>query len=116
MINGYTEHFLDTGWYMESTLYYKGYIYWCEASTDPNTNVTHFFVDRWKATTSDNILYNEYHKDGRIIDYSEVYEDYNEDMDVIKKKFLDAPIFDGKTFWQVENEIAWLDEGMPIEV
>ena len=41
---------------------------------------------------------------------------YDQDMDVIKKKFLEAPIFDGKTFWQVENEIAWLDEGKPIVI
>ncbi len=101
---------------MESTLYYKGYIYWCEATTDPDTNVMHFFVDRWKATTSDNILYNEYHKDGNIVDNSTIYEKYDQDMDVIKKSFLEAPIFDGKTFWQVENEIAWLDEGKPIDI
>lgn len=24
--------------------------------------------------------------------------------------FLDAPIWNGKTFWEVENEIEWVDE------
>ena len=35
-------------------------------------------------------------------------------MDRIKQRFLEAPVFEGKTFWQVEKEIAWLDEGQPI--
>lgn len=114
MINGYTDIFLDTGWYMESTIYYNGFIYWCEAQTNSDTGITHFFVDRWKATTSDNILYNEYRNEGKLVDYSTVYEAYDKDMDVLKKKFIEAPIFDGKSFWQVEKEIAWLDEGEPI--
>ena len=116
MINGYLQQFLDSGWYMESTIYYNGYIYWCEASTNPDTNITRFFVDRWRATTFDNILYNEYHKNGKIVDYSTVYETYDEDMDILKKKFLEAPIFDGKSFWDVEKEIAWLDEGKAIDI
>ena len=116
MINGYTEQFLDTGWYTESTLYYNGYAYWFEATTDQYTGATHFFVDRWRATTTDNILYNEYHKDGKIVDYSTVYENDATDMDFIKRSFLEAPIFDGKTFWEVEKEIAWLDEGPAINV
>ena len=116
MINGYVDNFLDTGWYSESTIFYNGYVYWCEVSTDPATNITHFFVNRWKATTSDNILYNEYHKDGKIVDYSTVFEEYDNDMDILKRKFLEAPIFDGKTFWQIEKEVAWLDEGKPIDI
>ena len=44
MINGYTDIFLDTGWYMESTIYYNGFIYWCEAQTDSDTGITHFLV------------------------------------------------------------------------
>ena len=35
-------------------------------------------------------------------------------MDRLNKRFLEASIFDGKTFWQVENKIAWLEEGSPI--
>jgi len=34
-------------------------------------------------------------------------------LDLIKKKFLEAKIFEGNNFWEVENEIAWLDEGVP---
>jgi len=39
---------------------------------------------------------------------------YDSSMDRLKKRFLEASIFDGKTFWQVENKIAWLEEGSPI--
>ena len=116
MINGYTEIFLDTGWYSESTIYYNGFIYWCEATTDSDTGVSHFFVDRWKATTFDNILYNEYLKEGKLVDFSTVYEAYNKDIEVLKKNFLKAPIFDGHSFWEVENKIAWLDEGKSITI
>ncbi len=26
------------------------------------------------------------------------------------EQFLEAPIFNGKTFWEVESEITWVDE------
>lgn len=116
MINGNLQDFLDSGWYTESTLYYNGFIYWFEASTNPESNITHFFVDRWKATTTDNILYNEYHKNGKIIEYATVYDRYSKDMNILKKEFLEAPVFDGKNFWQIENDIAWLEEGEPIDI
>lgn len=32
-----------------------------------------------------------------------------ENVDYPVNKFEDAPIFDGKTFWQVEDEIEWVD-------
>ena len=38
----------------------------------------------------------------------------NTDLELIKKKFLEANIFDGKSFWEVERVLAWLDEGAPI--
>lgn len=36
------------------------------------------------------------------------------DMDIIKKNFLCSNIFDGKSFWEVEQELVWVDEGSPI--
>ena len=46
--------------------------------------------------------------------YATVLDMYDSSMDRLKKRFLEASIFDGKTFWQVENKIAWLEEGSPI--
>ena len=43
MINGNLEQFLDTGWFNEATLFYKGYIYWCEAQFDEKKQ-TNFFL------------------------------------------------------------------------
>lgn len=37
MINGHLVQFLDTGWYSEATLYFNGYIYWCEAQSSNKT-------------------------------------------------------------------------------
>ncbi len=34
---------------------------------------------------------------------------------MIKKRFLESAIYDGKTFWDAEKELAWLDEGEPIQ-
>jgi hypothetical protein len=42
-------------------------------------------------------------------------EIHGSNLDLIKKQFLEATTFEGKTFWQVEKEIAWLDEGSPIK-
>lgn len=27
------------------------------------------------------------------------------------EQFLESPVFDRKTFWEVESELAWLDDG-----
>jgi len=35
-------------------------------------------------------------------------------LEALKREFLTAPIFEGKTFWQVERELLWLEEGEPI--
>lgn len=111
MINGNIEQFLDTGWYTEATLYYNDFVYWCEGYTHFGTDISTFFVNRWRATTSDYIYYNEYRKDGEVVDFSTVLKIQGRDMELLKKRFLESPIFDGKTFWEVEPELAWLDDG-----
>lgn len=32
------------------------------------------------------------------------------DVDTLREMFLKSPVFDGKTFWEVEKELAWLDD------
>ena len=32
------------------------------------------------------------------------------------KNHLTAPVFDGKTFWQVEKDLIWVEEGTPIQI
>lgn len=114
MINGYVEQFLDTGWYSESTLFYNGYIYWHEAQT--NDKETVFFVDRWKAENEENLYFHSLlEKNGTLI-WERVLEIHGTDLDQIKKQFLEAPIYEGKSFWIVEKELAWLDESNPINL
>lgn len=117
MINGKLSHFLDTGWYSESTLYYKGFVYWCEGYTDEPIGKSVFFVDRWKAECPDNKFYQEY-KDraGKLIGYERFYEDTDSDFDLLKKRFLQTAIFNGKSFWEIEKNLAWVDEGEPIHI
>lgn len=116
MINGNLSQFLDTGWYNEATLYYHNHVYWCEADTDFASNITRFWVTRWKACMSeDKKLYHTIVGiDQDPLDYETVLDISDSDIDRLKKEFLQAPIFDGKTFWQVEKDIAWLEEGSPI--
>lgn len=115
MINGNINQFLDTGWYNEATLFYQGYIYWCESDTDFSNDITRFQVSRWNAQMGDDMLYHSIlDKNGEPSHYEKVLDISDKDMDKLKKDFLQAPIFDGKTFWQAENKIAWLDEGTPI--
>lgn len=112
MINGNINQFLDTGWYSEATLFYNNHIYWLEAQTSDADTV--FFVDCWKAANEDNLYYHSLlSQDGTLL-WERILEIHGSDLDTLKKEFLEAPIFEGKTFWQVENEIAWLDESSPI--
>jgi ferritin len=117
MINGHIEQFLDTGWYSEASIYYNGYIYWCESDTDFETKITKFFVYRWKAEMDKDMLYHSYCKsNGEYVGYEKIFEISNKDMDMIKKQFLEANIFEGKSFWNIESKLAWLDEGTEIVV
>ena len=108
MINGNLEIFLDTGWFSEALLYLNGRAYWCEAQYDDATGKNHFFV------YSDNKYCHAILNQDGTFDWSYAYEDYDSDRDLIKKRFLQAKIFDGKTFWEVESEIAWLEDDDPV--
>lgn len=112
MINGSIEQFLDTGWYSESTLFYNGHIFWHEAQTGDNETV--FFIDRWKAQNENNLYFHSLQETDGTLCWERILEIHGTDLDKIKKQFLESPVYDGKTFWQVEKEIAWLDEGAPV--
>lgn len=117
MINGNIEQFLDTGWYSEATLFYRGYIYWCESNTNPATQQTHFWVSHWRAEMGKDMLYHSLvNAKNEYVEFEHVLDLYGTDMDKIKHDFLIAPIFEGKSFWEVESELAWLDAGSSIKV
>ena len=114
MKNGSLDQYLDTGWYSESTLFLNGYIYWCEAQYDSETNTNQFFVDRWRAENENDKYYHSVVDGNGKLEWQRVYTDSDPDLDAVKKRFLQAKIFDGKTFWEAESELAWLEESEPV--
>ena len=116
MKNGNLTQFLDTGWYTEAVLYFNGHVYWCEGTTDFETGITTFFVDSWKAECDGENYHQYLNESGDLIDCKRVLEIKGSDHDTIKQQFLTAPVFDGKTFWQVEKDLVWVEEGSPIQI
>lgn len=111
MINANLEQFLDYGWFSEATLYYKGYTYWCEANWDESRSKKfHFFVYRYRSVIYDKIYTKRLVENGDVVDYSTPIDIYVETEQEAKDYFLSAKIFDGKSFWEVEKELAWYDE------
>ncbi len=114
MINGSLDQFLDTGWFSDATIFLNGQIYWCEAEYDSTMKKIHFFVNKWKASNENNMFFHTFLNQDGTLDWSSIYEDFDIDVDLIKKRFLQAKIFDEKSFWEVESEIAWLDDAGPV--
>ena len=106
MINASLEQFLDTGWFSDATLYYKGYVYWCEGCWDYNREKPmNFFVYRFpvKLINEDTFVRLNY-------EYEMLLDIYGYGEEDVKEEFLKAKIFEGKSFWEVEKELAWYDE------
>lgn len=109
MINGNLSQFLDTGWWnADATIYYNGHIYFFDSYFDDD-HTMHLRIMRWKARNVDNKTYEDvYDGNGEWIDFSQIeMEAPNEET--LREKFLKAKIWDGKSFWEVEKELAWLD-------
>lgn len=113
MKNGTIEQFLESGWYSEATLFFNGYTYWCEGNwlNDRIDKKLHFTVQKYKSLVVDS-----FHtkcivdKTGAAIDFEYVIDAWFIDEDEAKKFFLESKIFNNKTFWEVEDELAWYDE------
>lgn len=91
MINGKSQEFLDHVYSGQDTPYrYAGEKYWCQGYNVPEG--FHLEIVRYSPTDDD------------------VWEYSGEDPAACLKAFLAAPIFKGKTFWEVEQEVEWLDE------
>ena len=106
MINANLEQFLDTGWFSEATLYLNGYTYWCEGCwNEEREKPMHFFVYKYESVVVDEI-----YTKPKNSNYQKVFDIYGNSEEEVKEEFLKAKIFDGKSFWEVEKEIAWYDE------
>lgn len=69
----------------------------------------HLRIMKWKARNLDDKYYEDVlDENGEKIDFDQIeMEGPNEDA--LREKFLEAKIWDGKSFWEVEKELAWLD-------
>ena len=83
MINANLEQFLDTGWFSEATLFYKGYIYWCEGGLDPKLNKMYISVYRFPAEIVDNKYFKRL-TPNEPFEY--IYEDWGNSEDEVKER------------------------------
>ena len=97
MINGSIEQFLDTGWYSEAILFCKGHVYRLEAQTDDAGTI--FFTDKWRAENEEDMYYHSILQQNDTLPWTGVSELHGNDLDLLKKRFLETPVFKGKTFW-----------------
>ena len=92
MINGSTNEFVNRISTCQDTVFiYKGRKYWFQECM-PNENTVHMEIVQ---TDPDAENY--------------VWEYNGSSIKEGQKAFQTAPIFDGKTFWEVEQEMEWAD-------
>ena len=51
-----------------------------------------------------------------VLGFEEIYRIEGNDWESLKIQFLQAPLFDGKSFWQVEKELIQVDDGGNISI
>jgi hypothetical protein len=109
MINGNLEQFLDTGWWnADATIYYDEHVYFFDGFFDDNHNM-HLIIRKWKAININNERFeNVYDGNGDLIDYEEI-EMLASTEEELREQFLKSKIWNGESFWNVENKLAWLD-------
>lgn len=91
MINGNIDEFVDKLWGGEEVIYtYNGKKYFSQGYTQENGEY-HFELAMWEPKTE--VLWEI---DGHT---------NQESLDA----FLKEPLFDGKTFWEAEKEMEWVD-------
>ncbi len=116
MINADLEDFLISGWFnMEATLYLNGYTYWCEGVYDfENNDKFHFWVNKYRSIIhkkeNGEIWTSRMIENNDVVDYSTALDVWGDIPEDVKPIFLNAKIFDGKSFWEVQRELARYDE------
>ena len=92
MIGGSPTEFVDRIYSCQDTVFiYKGIKYWFQGYM-PDENSAHMEVTQYQPSSERDV----WSYDGKTIEECQ-------------NAFLQAPIFDGKTFWEAEQEITWVD-------
>ena len=93
MINGNTMEFVDRIYSGQDTIFiYKGIKYWFQGYTLPQGGV-HMEVIQYQPPSD-----------------TWIWEHNGKTIEECQKAFLSALIFDGKSFWEAESEIEWVDD------
>ena len=92
MLNGNIREFVDKLWGGEELIYtYNGKKYFSQGYTFEN-GIYRFEVQQWEP-------------EGKMLWYVEGL-DHQSSLD----KFLEQPLFDGKRFWDAEQDMEWVDD------
>lgn len=92
MIGGNPNEFLDRIYSCQDTIFsYRGITYWFQGYM-PNENTVHMEITQYLPPSERYVW--EY--DGTTIEECQ-------------QAFLEVPLFEGKMFWEAEQEIDWLD-------
>ncbi len=95
MINGNASEFIEELTYQDHYAYYQGKKYFfngCQCQCDAEGNIVNVTLEVYNLTTN-------------IAIFSTTQNSIAECI----AAFEEAKIFDGKTFWEVEKDIEWVD-------
>ena len=96
MVDGDVRNFIEKLYYEDHYVIYNGEKYFfngCQTKTSPDGNVEYVSLEVYNLTTDKTIFSTKKSfASDCILDFEE------------------APIWNGKTFWEVENEMQWVDE------
>ena len=96
MINGKASDFIDKLYYEDHYVIYNGNKYFlngCQTQKDNEGNIVTVRLEVYNLSADETVLSISMPSSSECI---EVFEG--------------SPIWNGKTFWEVENEIEWVDE------
>ena len=95
MKNNNVNEFLNHTTYEECAVIYHGKKYFFYGMLfNKNTKVYSYDIAQWDAN-------------GEHVKF--VFQETADAADKLLEKFYAAPIWDGKTFWQAEQEMEWVD-------
>jgi len=101
------DQFLDTGWMNGAELFYSGTIYWAEHFGDENGCRAIVYSIPAKKVSQREYDYDLSRGGGK--GWIKAFEKAAPTEEDAREALLSEPIFEGKTFWQAERDIEWLE-------
>ena len=109
MIDGNARDFIEKLYYEDHYVIYSGkkfFLNGCQTKTSPDGNVEYVSLEVYDLTTVEYVSLEVYNltTDETIFSTKKALA-----SDCILA-FEEAPIWNGKTFWEIESEMQWVDE------